>query len=380
VRANPRHRRTTKGPSDELLAARALHRRLHAPILRLAIVLVDQPRVAVRLTRDAIRSVTREDARTAGMSPRTAAVAALQRLATSHQRDQGPSTAWSGEERLAFTVAVLCDLEGHSHRSAAELLGTTPQEIARLHKASGAAGEVPARCAGWALVRQYDELSPSERVATDGHLDICRSCREAREERLAARKRLRALAPAGVGAATIASAWTLLTGGAATVGAPAIGGVIAGVVGGVTMTGLLGLGHAAPAADGGQGDRPGVGVTRPVSQGTAPSAGRGGPGAPAPGGGGPAPVPSYGPTSLPPPSSTASPGTPPATPGSPVPLPSLPVLVPSVPLPTALPSLPVPVPTALPTLPVPPPPLPGLPLPPLPALPPLLPMLPVPLP
>ena len=237
--------------SDELLAARArrgdrraghaLRRRLHGPLLRLALVLVDDPRAAVSLTRRAIDEALSSSATHDG-SPRTAAVTALQRLTAGHRARQEETTALTLDERMGLAVGLLCDVDDVDRPTAARMLGLTQQEVRRLHGDADGPRHAAAPCAGWWLVRRYEDLAVDERAAADGHLRLCRPCLEGREARLAARRRLRRAAPATGAVGAGSGLWLTLTGGAAP--APAVGGAVAGLALGGAVLGALGLGMA----------------------------------------------------------------------------------------------------------------------------------------
>lgn len=235
--------------SDELLAARArrgdrraghaLRRRLHGPLLRLALILVDDPRVAVSVTRTAIDAALDSSARPDG-APRTAAVTALQRLTAEHRARQDETTALTLDERMGLAVGLLCDVDDVDRPTAARMLGLTQQEVRRLHGDVDGPRAATAPCAGWWLVARYEDLAVDERAAADGHLRLCRPCQEARAARLVARRRLRRAAPAAGAVGAGSGLWLTLTGGAAP--APAVGGAVAGLALGGAVLGTLGLG------------------------------------------------------------------------------------------------------------------------------------------
>jgi hypothetical protein len=243
-------------------------------------------------------------------------------------------------------LQLLVDVEQRPLEEMAAVLALSVTEAAALleaaRRSSGAPGLV-GRCRGWALVAERVELTTAEQRARDGHLLVCRGCRD----RLAMleRSRLELVSrTAGVTALVGACAAAGLSGGAAVT---AGGGMLA--AGKVAAIGVLG---AAVLAAGG--------MTAAVQHATAPAAV-----VPAPAqldsepecgmsceGSGPLPAASAAaeqPLPLPSPSASGAGGGAPELPVVP-PLPAAPPL-PTLPAVPAVPALPVPSLPGIPSLP-----------------------------
>jgi hypothetical protein len=134
-------------------------------------------------------------------------------------------------------LQLLIDVEQRSLEEMAAVLGLSVTDASALLRAarrsSGAPGLV-GRCRGWALVADRVELTTAEQRARDGHLLVCRGCRD----RLAMleRSRLELVSrTAGVTALVGGGAAAGLSGGAA---ATAGGGMLA--AGKIAVIGVLG--------------------------------------------------------------------------------------------------------------------------------------------
>jgi hypothetical protein len=343
-------------------ARRKLHRRLRAPLYPLAYAWAGHPWSATRAIRAAVAAGLTDSTRPYG----SAVVAALHRH-TSRLRD-GQDTA-ERSSALGRAVLVLCDGNRLSRSAAASLLGLPATAVAEHHRSGRTALGVPAedsdvpRCAGWALVsRDESDLTMAERDATQGHLRLCRRCRDG----LAARRRTRAALQAtgalsgggAAAAAAVAIEGLLSSAGTATVA----GGI--GVVGGLGIVGGVNGGHL-------PGHMPfGSHASAPAAQASVTSAGKSGKPSPAaapktkPGSRTAAATPHPSATSRPTATASTKPGISPASPPQAQPsgpgsttLPPLPtVTLPGVSLPSlpGLPNLPLPSislpPVTLPTL------------------------------
>ena len=226
-------------------AANALTGRMRPQARRLAVAVAGDPRVAPRIARRALSDAVADVSRPYP----SALVAATQRLSLELRADHTGPVASDGE-RLERAVLLLCDAEGHSHRSAAELLGLPAAEVARVHARGRAAlGLAPAResCRGWYLVSRAESLTAPEREAADNHVRLCRACTEELAARAAARARLKVLVPAGgvtVGSA-VAVAGVLLRAPVAALSAA--GGPAAAVVAGAAAATAIAGAAAVPA-------------------------------------------------------------------------------------------------------------------------------------
>jgi len=144
-------------------SSRDLQNEIYPQALRFALIMVDRSDVAIRIARRAMPS----SKLSAGTSP----------------RQEPAAHAWSADERLSRAVTELCDGQGLSHRVVARSLGTSPEEVARLHElARREAGVDPVaapQCSGWSLVRRYDDLAAVELVAANRHIELCRDCSDA---------------------------------------------------------------------------------------------------------------------------------------------------------------------------------------------------------
>ena len=235
-------RLTSSVRAGDRAAARTLRRRLVPEAVRLAVILVDDPLLALRLAGRAVDEALAYDGpvrRWAG-DPRAEVMAALQEHVTRFVRQKNEPSR-STEERMALVVSELCDRQGRSHRQTATHLGLPLREIDRLHRRalSDAGGRDLAepRCAGWSLVRRLPQLTAPEAAAAHGHLRLCRPCSDAHQARLLARRRLRIAAPAAGGTAAAGGAWAALSGGASSLLAPAAGGAAAAALGGLALLG-----------------------------------------------------------------------------------------------------------------------------------------------
>jgi hypothetical protein len=227
-------RRTTVVGSLDLLAGRAragdrraaaqLRRRMTPQVRDLARALSADPRVVPVIVRQALSDALADDRR-----PYTSAlVAAVQRRSAAGRTTPGRRAERTAESRLLAAVGVLCDMQGHTHQSAASLLGEPVERVAALH-AQGRSdlGVDGARtsCRGWHLVSRLDELTPPEQEAGRRHLAVCRRCEEALAARAAARLRVKAALPVGgtVIGGGIVALFAAVGGGSAGVGAAAVG-------------------------------------------------------------------------------------------------------------------------------------------------------------
>jgi hypothetical protein len=189
----------------DLLAARArrgdrraaaeLRRRMTPQAHQLALALSADPRSVPALVRQALADAVADEHRPYG----TALVAAVQRRAGAVRSRPG-ATVRSPADRLQQAVGVLCDVQGQTHAAAAALLGRPVAEVAALHEAvradQGVEGQ-RAHCRGWHLVSRTTALTPPEQAAAEGHLAICRSCRDGLAARALARRRLKTALPVG---------------------------------------------------------------------------------------------------------------------------------------------------------------------------------------
>jgi hypothetical protein len=222
-------------------ARRKLHRRLRAPLYPLAYAWAGHPWPATRAIRAAVAAGLADSTRPYG----SAVVAALHRH-TSRLRD-GQDTA-ERSSALRRAVLVLCDGNRLSRSAAASLLGLPAVAVAEHHRAGRTALGVPVedtdvpRCAGWTLVsRDESDLTVAERTAAQGHLRLCRRCRDGLAARRRTRAALQATGALGGGGAAAAAAVAieglLTSAGTATVA----GGI--GVVGGLGIVGGVNGGH-----------------------------------------------------------------------------------------------------------------------------------------
>jgi hypothetical protein len=222
-------------------ARRKLHRRLRAPLYPLAYAWAGHPWSATRAIRSAVAAGLTDSSRPYG----SAVVAALHRH-TSRARTGQDNTERSSA--LHRAVLVLCDGNRLSRSAAASLLGLPAAAIAEHHRAGRIALGLPdedpdvPRCAGWPLVSRDDsELTATERTAAEGHLRLCRRCRQG----LAARRRTRAaLQTTGAlgGGGAVAAAAVAIEGLFASAGTATVAGGI-GVVGGLGIVGGVNGGH-----------------------------------------------------------------------------------------------------------------------------------------
>lgn len=239
-------RRTGTVGSLEVLAARAragdrraaaqLRRRMTPQVRELARALSPDARAVPAIVRAALQDAVADDRR-----PYTwALVASVQRRCANGRRAAGSDR--TPETRLLAAVGVLCDMQGHTHSSAAALLGEPVTRVAALH-AQGREdlGVERARthCRGWHLVSRMDDLTPPEQEAGRRHLSTCSACEEALRARSAARLRLKAALPVGgtVLGGGIAAVLAAVGGGSATAGAAAVGAAaVLGTAGTMAVT------------------------------------------------------------------------------------------------------------------------------------------------
>ncbi len=343
-------------------ARRRLCRRMRTTLYPLAYAWTGHPFSATRAVRVAARSALTDRSRPYG----AAVVAAL------HRQTHGAAGPDRGEaSAFQRAVTVLCDDRRLPPAAAAMLLGLSAEQVADHHRAGRAAlglgaveTELP-RCAGWPLVsRDPEGLTAAERTAAAGHLELCRTCRDALDARRRARQALRASGVVGGGGAVAVAA--IAIDGVLTVAGPAT------VAGGIGVLGGLGVGighlaqphppalpsHHRPAPVGVAADRKAPALApKPHRTSAAPAVRRAGAGS----AGGvvrpaaPSPADTKAPQSSGGPGLPGIPGVLPPASAAPAPLPTGKLL----PLPLPLPSLPVPLPTQLitpvplPTLPVP---------------------------
>jgi hypothetical protein len=222
-------------------ARRKLHPRQRAPLYPRAYAWAGHPWSATRAIRTAVAAGLADSTRPYG----SAVVAALHRH-TSRLRDGQDAAERSSALRRA--VLVLCDGNRLSRSAAASLLGLPAAAVAEHHRAGRTTLGVPVedtdvpRCAGWALVsRDESDLTVAERTAAQGHLRLCRRCRDGLAARRRTRAALQATGALGGGGAAAAAAVAieglLTSAGTATVA----GGI--GVVGGLGIVGGVNGGH-----------------------------------------------------------------------------------------------------------------------------------------
>lgn len=205
-------------------AARVLRRQLEPEFRQLALALCADPAAAPAVVRAALADALHDSERPYSW----ACVAAVQRHAAVVRSGAGPAPVRGRLDRLRSAVGVLCDVQGHSHASAAALLGQPVEAVADLHAQSRTALGVDARrsdCRGWHLVSRRDDLTPPEQAAAQAHLETCRRCRDALAAQVAARARLKTVVPVGgtAVAGAITAVLATLGGGSVTAGAVAVG-------------------------------------------------------------------------------------------------------------------------------------------------------------
>lgn len=324
----------------DLQAAAALRHRMSSQARQLALALGVAPREVPAVVRRALSDAVRDADRPYG----SAVVAAVQRHG-GRARTSARSTAPAAPGDLQRAVVVLCDVQGHSHDSAAALLGQPVADVVALHRAARADSGVDApreSCRGWFLVSRTGDLTPPEQAAAAGHLEICRSCREALDARAAARRLLRTAVPVG---------GTAAGGVVATLSALGGGSVAAGTVAATTAA-VLGAGAlvavAPPAAMTAPGPARPAAVSEPVA--TPPPAAPDAAPVPAVDPGVPDAAPAT-PAPLPAPVRAPAPPAVPAPSGSPSPAPLVELEVPSPPslTPTSLPTSLLPPPESVTT-------------------------------
>lgn len=336
-------------------AAAALRRRTGPQVHQLAAALAVDPRSVPALVRHALTDALADDDRDYG----PAVVAAVQRRAGAVR--VRPAASRPSAAPLQQAVAVLCDAQGHSHASAAALLGQPVDRVATLHRAARTALGVDGpqvRCHGWHLVSRRADLTPPEQEAAAGHLELCRVCRDEVAARALARRRVQAGLPlGGTAAGGLAVLLANLGGGSLVAGTTAIGaaavlgvGALVAVVPPAGMTAQDPTSFAPATASVPAGPVPTVEPAPPPDAAPVPAVDPAPPAGPTPTRSGAAPTPAGAPSPAP----GASP--PPAIPlptSPPIPLPTeLPgPTSPPIPPPTELPgptSIPLPLPSAVP--------------------------------
>ena len=173
-----------------------------------------------------------------------------------------PATDQRGLARL---VTALTDVDGRSEGEVADLVGRSPAEVAGLrtlaYAAAGAPRPMTRECRGWPLAARRDRLTPQERDAANGHLMLCRSCRNRLTEQRETRDKL-LIRGGAVSAVVVADIVSLsLPAGGAVAG----GGLASVVMGkaGVAVVGATALAVTATSA--------GIALTRHAPDHKAPS-------------------------------------------------------------------------------------------------------------
>lgn len=150
-------------------------------------------------------------------------------------------TPAAGERGVARLVLWLSDVEGRTADTVADLVGRAADEVAGLRATAlashGMVSHESRDCRGWALTARRDRLTVSEQEAANGHLLLCRWCRERLDDQRRTRDKLR-LSSAGVGGVIVADVVALsLPAGGAVAGFGAFGSAIAGKAGAALIGG-----------------------------------------------------------------------------------------------------------------------------------------------
>jgi hypothetical protein len=160
--------------------------------------------------------------------------------------------AAAGGHPLNRLALALTDVEERSEQAAADLLGTSLAELAKLRADAraelGTTALVNRDCRGWALATRRDRLTDQERDAANGHLMLCRPCRVRLDEQRRTRDKLR-ISGAVVTAVVVADVVSLATPGGGGVTSAALSSFAVGKTGAALAgAAILAVGAASTSA------------------------------------------------------------------------------------------------------------------------------------